>query len=194
MAFPDKLFGIRSDVIEHTDGDGFSYLIERFERIVPAGDIEYSKTNKLSCEACDKHGKNLACPPYSPNFPDYIGQPGKARIICYRVYMEMVHEVSGEPKYRSAFKMVRELLVEELYNYRKEGHVIAGAGACLFCKECVAETGERECRAPSQLVYSLESLGVNLISLSEQILGLSLEWGGGEADAEHVAAIGAAFE
>jgi predicted metal-binding protein len=194
MAFPDKLFGIRSEVLEHIDDIGFTSLIERFERLAPVGYLQYSKTNKMSCEACDKHGKNLACPPYSPDFPEHIGVSGEARVICYRVHMENVQEVSGEPRYRSAFRLVRGLLSEELYKYRKEGYVIAGAGACLFCKECVVETGEKECRAPSRLIYSLESLGVNLISLSEQVLGLKLQWGGGESDAEHVAAIGAAFE
>jgi predicted metal-binding protein len=140
------------------------------------------------------HGKNLACPPYSPHFPDYIEQSCNARVICYRVHLESVNEISGEPKYRSAFRLVRGLLVNELYDFRKKGSIVAGAGACLFCKECVIKTGEKDCKVPSRLIYSLESLGINLISLSEQVLGLKLDWSGGESDAEHVAAIGAAFD
>jgi len=89
--------------------------------------------------------------------------------------------------------LVRGFLNEELYEYRKQGYIIAGAGACRACKECVVETGRNVCRDPSRLIYSLESLGVNLVSLSENVLGLRLQWGGGELEAEHVAALGAAF-
>jgi predicted metal-binding protein len=185
---------IKSDVLEHIDSNGFSYLIERFERLVSVGDLEYRRENKIGCEACPRYARgNLACPPYSPYFSDYIGESGEARVVCYRVHLEHVREFPGEPKYRTAHKLVRGLLVEKLYDYRKQGYIIAGAGPCLACKECVVETGEEICRAPSKLIYSLESLGINLISLSEHVLGFRLQWGGGESDAEHVAAIGAAF-
>lgn len=191
---PDRYSMMKSDVIEHTDSNGFSYLIERFERLVPVDALEYRKENKIACEACPRYARgNLACPPYSPYFPDYIGESDRARVMCYRVHLEHVKEIPEEPKYRTAHKLMRELLVEELYHYRKQGYIIAGAGPCLACEECIVETEGNICRAPSKLIYSLESLGVNLISLSEHVLGLRLQWGGGELDTEYVAAMGAAF-
>jgi len=191
---PDIFSTLKSDVIEHLDADGYSYMIERFERSVPVGELVHRRENKIACEACPRYARgNLACPPYSPYFPDYIGEANRAIVICYRVHMEHVREKSGEPKNRTAHMLIRKLLLEELYRYRELGYTVAGAGPCLFCKECVAEYGGKKCRAPSRLIYSLESLGINLISLSENVLGLKLEWGGGEMEAENVAAIGAVF-
>lgn len=185
---------VGSNVIEYIDAGGSLYLIERFERLVSVDKLEYRRENKISCEACPRYAKgNLACPPYSPYFPDYIKGSDRALVICYRVYMDQVRETPGEPKYRTAHMLVRGLLFEELYNYRKQGYIIAGAGPCLACGKCVAETGGDVCRDPARLIYSLESLGINLISLSENVLGLRLQWGGGELEAEHVAAMGAAF-
>lgn len=185
---------VSSNVIEHIDNRGSAYLIERFERLVTVDSLEYRRENKISCEACPRYARgNLACPPHSPYFPDYIEGSDRALVLCYRVYMDQVLEVPGEPKYRTAHMLVRRLLIEELYDHRKQGRLIAGAGACLACKTCVAETGESVCRDPSRMIYSLESLGINLISLSENVLGLRLQWGGGELEAEHVAAMGAAF-
>lgn len=185
---------IKSEVVERIDANGVSYLIERFERLVSVGDIEYRRDNKIGCEACPRYARgNLACPPHSPYFPEYIGNAVSARVLSYRVYLDHVREVPGEPKYRTAHMLVRGFLVEELYQYRKRGCIIAGAGACLVCKECVAETGGNVCREPSRLVYSLESLGINLVSLSKNVLGLRLQWGGGELEAEHVVAMGAVF-
>lgn len=184
---------IKTSIIEHTGPEGITTLIERFERIVPVEELKYSRENVIGCEPCHRYGKNLACPPYSPEFPDYIGDARNARVICYRVHMENVKEKAGEMKYRTAHKLVREILMKELYTYRKKGNIIAGAGPCLACKECVALSGKSECRNPSKLVYSLESLGVNLISLSEDVLGIRLQWGSEEHDADNVAAIGAVF-
>ena len=182
---------IVSEVIEHADGHGAAYLVERFESTVELGAVDFGVDNKIGCEACGKYNRNLSCPPYSPYFSDYKRDSGKAKIICYRTHLE--HFAPAEERFRTAFSMVRGLLVKELLSYRSKGNLIAGAGACLSCEECVIEKGYRECRNPSEMIYSLESLGVNLISLSEKVFNLHLEWSGGGHDAPHVAAIGAVF-
>jgi predicted metal-binding protein len=185
---------VKSEIVEHVDALGRAYLIERFERLVSVLDIESCRESKIACEACPRYAiGNLACPPHSPYFPDYTRGFVRAKVICYRVYLDHVQEISGEPKYRTAHKLMRGLMVEELLAYRMQGHIIAGAGPCLACERCAAETGGNVCRTPSRLIYSLESLGVNLVSLSEHVLALKLEWSAGEVESENVAAIGAAF-
>lgn len=185
---------IRSEVLEHTDSKGNIYLLERFERTIPVEKLEHHRDNKTLCEACNRYGKNLACPPYSPYFSDYIKNSTAANIICYRIHMEQIQPVIGEPVYRTAHKTVKALIDKELLDYRKQRKIIAGAGRCLACKECVIERGDKICRTPSQLIYSLESLGVNLVSLTEKVLELTLEWSSTGHEADHVIAIGAVFQ
>jgi predicted metal-binding protein len=183
---------VGAEVIEHRNDEGKTYVVERFERMIYSSCFDFQR-ERLGCEACHKVGLNLACPPYSPLFPDYIGQRTKAKVICYRIPLEQFYESTPDEQYHAAFREVRGLLVDELLLNRREGRLIAGAGACLACGECAIGQGDTECRDPEGLIYSLEAMGVNIISLSEKALNLHLEWSGSGSIAEHVAAIGAVF-
>ena len=183
---------VTAAVIEHSAGDGTVYYAERFQRTIPATDIDFH-AEPLGCEACPQHGKNLACPPFSPPFPRHIGLKPKADVIGYRVSLDQFPGGTEEERYHAAFREMRGLLVQELLEERRRGRVVAGAGACLACEECAAVRGERECRNPEKMIYSLESMGVNLIALSEKALALRLEWSGSGGAADHVIAIGAVF-
>jgi predicted metal-binding protein len=183
---------VMAEVLEHENEKGTYYLVERFEKDIESSCFEYQR-ERLGCEACPKVGTNLACPPYSPFFQDYVGQKTRAKVICFRIPLEQFQASTPEERYFAAFREVRSLLVDELLRHRREGRIIGGAGACLACGECAIMQGDRECRNPEALIYSLEAMGVNIISLSEKALGLRLEWSASGSEAEHVAAIGAVF-
>jgi predicted metal-binding protein len=183
---------IETDVLEYAVG-GSVFLVERFRRLLPISDIEYFAETNLGCEACHKRGTNLACPPYSPLFHDHIGKASEARIICYRMPLEQVSSEISTDRHRTAHKILRKLVSVELLGQRKKGHTVAGSGPCQMCEECSVESGKRECRKPDLLIYSLESMGVNLMSLSERAFSLPLEWSDGTSVSGNVSAIGAVF-
>jgi len=184
---------IRTEVLKHTDTDGTEYYIEHFEATLKVSEIDSSVQYKTACEPCKKYGKNLACPPYSPTLESYIKDSKKAKIICYRIPLEQFPEIITEDRYDIAFRKVRGLLTDELLRYRKKGHIVAGSGTCLACEECVIESGNKKCRHPSKRIYSLESLGVNVVSLTEKAFGFKLEWSGCDSAADFVSAVGAVF-
>ena len=184
---------VLTEVVEHVGDDGIVYYVERFERTIFTSDIDFQTENKLACEACSQHARNLACPPFSPPFLRHTGGKTRAKVIGYRVSLDQFPQHAVEERYHAAFREVRGLLVNELLEDRRHGRVVAGAGACLACKECAVVEGERECRNPAMMIYSLESMGVNIVALSEKALDLRLEWSGGSCTAEHVIAIGAVF-
>lgn len=169
-------------------------LVERLERAMEASALPFHPDFKHGCEACPMRGRNLACPPMSPMLPDYIAGRRRATVISYRTPMEQFG--SGliiEERYNEAYHMMQELLTEELLRYRQRGHVVAGSGPCRACPECALATGSAVCRTPERLIYSLESMGVSVVQLSELAFGIKLDWSGMEQDAEYVSAIGAAF-
>jgi len=168
-------------------------LVERFQRLLSVPDIEYFGEDNPGCEACPKNGTNLACPPYSPLLTGYIGKSAKAKIICYRMPLEQLSAEITSDRHKTAHGILRKLLVEELLGHRKKGYVVAGSGPCQMCKECAVESGKKECRNPDLLIYSLESMGVNLIALSERAFSLQLEWSDGTSMNGNVSAIGAVF-
>ncbi len=184
---------IKTEVLEYTDDSGAEYFIEHFETTLQISEIDSSKKYKIGCEPCKKYGKNLACPPYSPTLLEYIKDCRTAKVICYRIPLEQFPEIITEERYDAAFRKVRGLLMDELLRYRKKGHLVAGSGTCLACEQCAIELGKNKCKYPSKRIYSLESLGVNVVSLTERAFGFKLEWSGCDSAADFVSAVGAVF-
>ncbi len=80
-----------------------------------------------------------------------------------------------------------------MLDHRRKGRAVAGAGPCLACEECAAETTDQTWRKPKKRIYSLESLGVNLTGLAKTCFNLDLEWSCKETFADFVCALGAVF-
>jgi predicted metal-binding protein len=184
---------IKTEVLEYTDANGAEYYIEHFETTIQVSKIDYSEQYKIACEPCKKYGKNLACPPYSPTLLEYIIDCRTAKIICYRIPLEQFSEIITEERYDTAFRKVRGLLTDELLRYRKQGHLVAGSGTCLACEQCAIELGKIKCKHPSKRIYSLESMGVNVVSLTEKAFNFKLEWSGCDSAADFVSAVGTVF-
>jgi len=185
----------KAEVEEHIDETGAIYYIERFERLLPVSEFDYGDHYKMSCEACEKYGKNLACPPYSPSFLTYIDNAQVAKVICLRVPQEYFNHLLSEERYHACFRKARSLLVKILLDYREKGHAIAGSGACLACETCAAEDEAecKQCRQPDKLIYSLESMGVNVIALVKKSFDIDLEWSSDDKFADFVDAVGVVF-
>jgi predicted metal-binding protein len=166
--------------------------VERLEITIRVSEIDCDE-HKVGCKACKKYGMNLACPPYSPYFREYVKGMRTAKVICFRIPLEQFSQISTEERYRTAFKIVRGLLTVELLRYRKEGNLVAGSGTCLACEQCAIESGRTKCKHPSKRIYSLESLGINVVSLTERAFGFKLEWSGCDSFADFVSAVGAVF-
>ncbi len=170
-----------------------SLYYERYETIVPLATLTHRSKNKAACQACKSHGTNLACPPFSPTFQEYTMGKASARVLCLRLPLDYFSEELIENRYRLCFKTVREFLVQELALARNAGQTIAGAGPCMACDPCVAEHGIFECIKPEEKIFSLESLGINLMELAKSCFDITLEWSTKNHTAQFVCAMGAIF-
>lgn len=180
-------------VCESVDAKGEILYYERYEAVVPLSAIDHHSKYKAACGACRQHGTNLACPPFSPTFGAYTTGKTTARVICLRLPLEYFAGELLQDRYRLCFKKVRSFLVEELFASREAGYTIAGAGPCLACERCVAAEGFSECSKPDQRIFSLESLGVNLMKLARRCFDINLEWSSESHTAQFVCAMGAVF-
>ena len=181
------------DVIEYVDDSGNTIYYERYESLLALTDFDHGKKYKLACHGCQRYGKNLSCPPYSPTFRQYSDGAKTAKVICLRFPMGFFSYLMVEERYRSCFTKARSLLVDELLEHRERGYIVAGCGACFACKECSAEFGEENCMVPDKQIYSLESLGVNVTELVKKCFDLDFEWTVDEHAADFVCAVGAVF-
>ena len=183
------------ETLEFTDESGARIPYEKYSAEMDVADLLYGPEYKELCGACPEHGKRLSCPPYSPFFPEYVGKTRRATVICVRFPHEFFAHSASEKDYLTRFfGKAGKLLVASLLDFRARGRVVAGSGPCLACKECAAESGSQSCPYPDRQIYSLESLGVNVADLCKKAFDLDLEWSSGDRHADHVCAVGAAFD
>ena len=180
-------------VKEYNDASGATLYYEQYETIIPIFSFDHAEKYKVACEACHKFGKNFACPPHSPYFPNYLEKQSYAKVLCVRMPQEYFKDVIQEKIYRECFRTARRILVEKLLSYRNQGYLVAGSGFCLACDVCAVEEGEEKCIKPNKKVYSLESIGVNLTTLTKSCFGFELEWSADEQTSDFVCSLGAVF-
>lgn len=190
---PGRNRTFRADVHRYVDETGATVSYERYEAEMPLSCFDHDKKFKAACKACETFGKNLACPPFSPTFQGYLGNFERAKVICLRLPQKCFNHIAPEERGRACFRKGGELLTGELLQFRQKGFRIAGSGPCLACKKCNAAAGHKRCRKPKERIYSLESLGVNLLSLVNHCFNIDLEWSTADHSADFVCAIGAVF-
>jgi len=184
---------VQVEICECVGDMGSTIFYERYETHVSLSGFDHGEKYKAFCEACPRYGNNLACPPYSPGFLQYVGEEKWGKVICVRFPTEQFNQLIPEERYRSCFRKARRLLVDELLQYRQQGYTVLGSGTCMACEQCAVEEGNKECKKPQKRIYSLESLGVNVITLTRECFNIDLEWSGGDHLADFVCALGAVF-
>ena len=167
---------------------------ERFENEIPIDRLKFDERVKVACTSCEMFGKNFACPPYSPDLQVYSAAAKTVLVICYRVAVEHTKAAAVEEQYLTAYQVAKEHLHNNLNIYHTRGYTVAGCGPCEECAHCAVEKGSNICKFPRKRIFSLESLGINLVELSKEIFGFTLEWSGPRTAANFVSAIGAVFK
>lgn len=163
---------------------------EKHSGIVDVADIEHGNSFKELCRDCPTYGKNLACPPHSPSFLEFAGKAIRAEVICVRVPRP---DGAKDEKVVEIFREAGDILNRMLLAYRASGHRIAGSGPCRVCEQCAGESGQETCRRTDDRVYSLESLGVNVVALAKAACTIDIEWASGSGKTAFISAVGAVF-
>lgn len=132
------------------------------------------------CRGCDNYGQVWVCPPYDFSVPDYWGG---FREVCLRgVQLRFSPEEqarSYDPeelaeRLRQLFsRTARQMILRLREEYPRSD--ILTVGGCLLCEQCTRPEG-RPCRYPEGIGYTLESLGCDVSTAAEQLLGWPLLW------------------
>lgn len=132
------------------------------------------------CRGCDNYGQVWVCPPYDFSVPDYWGG---FREVCLRgVQLRFSPEEqarSYDPeelaeRLRQLFsRTARQMILRLREEYPRSD--ILTVGGCHLCEHCTRPEG-RSCRYPEGIGYTLESLGCDVSTAAEQLLGWPLLW------------------
>lgn len=137
------------------------------------------------CKGCKYYNKIWACPPYDFNIMKMLEDYQYAYIIGSKFY---INELSEDFKQLLDYKDI-EYVTTEIYKtarlildeklgiiWNREKHLcVLFAGRCLVCGNCTREK-QISCIHPEKMQYSLESLGFDVSSICEDILGDKMLW------------------
>lgn len=119
--------------------------------IVSAESVETAPWTLLKCQyGCEMYGKNLCCPPYTPDFKktrEIIDSYSGIILFEYCRKSEVTH---------LAVEIARQMFLDGYYK------VLAfGSGWCNICPNCALSEG---CRFPSKAAPSMEACGIDVFA------------------------------
>lgn len=122
-----------------------------FAKGIDAKSIETAPWTVMKCQyGCAMYGKNLCCPPNTPDYKrtrEIIDSYSQIILFEYSKKSEVTH---------LAVEIARQIFLDGYYK------VLAfGSGWCNICSECALGEG---CRFPSKAAPSMEACGIDVFA------------------------------
>jgi predicted metal-binding protein len=162
-------------------------LIHRIEKKTIEEIKEYFRPDVFIeyCKACKYYGKIWTCPPYGFDITKQFEGYKYVYIVGSRLRLDdleeslrlVIERESAANAFNGIYEAARKALDDKLMQIEVGGkHLrILLAGRCLQCESCFRER-QLPCINPEKAHYSLESLGFDVASMCEDILGYKIQW------------------
>lgn len=137
------------------------------------------------CRACKYYNKIWTCPSYDFDTEKLIEDFQYVYIIGSKLRFSdlegrlkaLSERENAENAFNEIYHIARKVLDEKLMliGDKNKDLLILLAGRCLQCNQCTRES-QHPCVYPEKAHYSLESLGFDVASLCEDVLGDKIQW------------------
>jgi len=127
--------------------------------------IDKDKFKDICEKGCKVFNQKWSCPPVSPIFIP----KGKAIVVI--LWMENTIDAKMEyTKVKAINSILKSNLNKLLYKFPNKD--VLGSGSCRVCQKCAFPNA---CKHPDRMIYSLESVGIDVEKLCFS-LGHELQW------------------
>ena len=141
--------------------------------------IKYEQKNKfdrLCKEGCPNYGKKWSCPPYAPPYRNFSKNYNFLIVGLLYVDMDQFAYIKNPYlKIKAANSILKSRADKTIRQMTSGKNNYISTGSCRLCKPCRCKLGEK-CARPDIKSYSFEALGINVGSLSRDILNHELLW------------------
>ncbi|MDF2592168.1 MAG: hypothetical protein K0S75_1634 [Clostridia bacterium] len=137
------------------------------------------------CRACQYYNKIWTCPPYNFDLTEILDRYQYAYIIGSKVYIDDAGaDLKKLPDHNDLVAVTNEIYIAaraaldaklDAIAYDRKQMCVLLAGRCLECDYCTREK-QLPCIHPENMHLSLESMGFDVASISEDILGDKILW------------------
>ncbi|PWL55778.1 MAG: hypothetical protein DBY38_00350 [Clostridium cadaveris] len=164
------------------------------------------------CESCNKYSKVWTCPPLPFIDKDFLLKYKYCHIISGKVLINSLDDNEINLLVNRSFKKYSDISISKdnfsnifngiYYAFREtndekilkledtfKNTLALVSGRCLICSNCT-RVNNMPCIHPNKLRYSLESLGLDVSSIMENVLGEKLQWSN-EKNPEYVTGVSA---
>ena len=139
-------------------------------RIIDSNIVQFEDDVRAACKAnyCGMYNKSWTCPPAVGEIKDLKPKCLKyKKAIVFTTYghVEDSFDFEGMLAIRDRHDEIQQQVLNRL-NLPEDSYIILGAGGCRKCKKCAYPA---PCRFPHKLIYSMESYGINVVTLASTI-------------------------
>ena len=130
------------------------------------------------CEnGCPNYNKKWSCPPYSPDYCQYI--EGKKFIYTFflRLDLSQMNYIKNDYlKIKAANTILKSRMDKFLQHITNQNdYKYISSGSCRLCKPCNKKR-ELPCAHPNKMTYSFEALGIDVSKLVNMVFDKPLLW------------------
>jgi predicted metal-binding protein len=132
----------------------------------------------LCKEGCPNYDNKWACPPYSPAYSSYSKGYSKIFLMLFFCTLNQFSYINSDFLKVKASNSILKAKIEKYLRKLEiiyHGKMISN-GSCRLCKPCNIKKFKSECKRPSEMRFSMESLGVNVEKISKDLFDHELLW------------------
>lgn len=150
-----------------------------FLKNVSVGDVALVRPDAISllCGKCSNNGVKLSCPPYAPEYKEFVGDESKVGLLYNFFSIKDFMRISRNPlivmKLFTSFQKRLRVVLRKTFH---PDYKLLLAGSCEICQSCKIKHG-MPCPAHSgDIIYSPESVGVDIGKSTEKLLNVKTMW------------------
>jgi predicted metal-binding protein len=134
--------------------------------------------DKLCKTGCLNFNNKWSCPPFSPSYSELSANYSNLLLILLFCNLEQFNYIkNGYTKVRAGNIILKSIVDRFLRSLEKTfGGIMISNGSCRLCKPCTRKTNLDKCKKITEMRYSMESLGLNVIKISTDLFNHKLLW------------------
>lgn len=132
------------------------------------------------CKVCKNYSKNWACPELSFDHIKYLEEYKNIELHLLKIIFseDEIEKSIGQDIYEYGNMITKDIknnYCKELISKEKIYTKVINSGGCSFCNIC-SRVYNKKCIKPNLLRYSMDSFGINLTKISQDVFNENLKW------------------
>lgn len=134
------------------------------------------------CKQCNNYNHKWSCPPLSFNPKTYLSQYKSIYLVAVQInYTEnTINSLTTKDEIsdftRKTLRKIKNEIASSLLNLETSQTISLSSGGCSYCCKC-SRIDNKPCKKPEKMRYSLDSFGIDLGKVTENLFNIKLIWG-----------------